>query len=133
MKNLYVIASAAAEDMESEKLLWGTLSENGWAVRGIYDLPRLESNDIIIARPDLARLIKKRVSTPTKKVFLITLWTEPDILYGRATKKISQIEKNLLACKDLCSREADVWFPGDDLEGASILIQRYIEKQEMSV
>lgn len=131
MKNIYVIATAAAEDMKSENVLWSALEENGWAVRDIYDLSRLERNDITVARPEIAVLVKNRYRSSQKKAILIDLETAPDVLCER-TDITPRVEKSIETCRVVCSDFADANFPGDDLESASILISKYIERQEVS-
>ena len=133
MNNIYLIATVAENDMESEHFLWSKLSENGWDVRNASDLPMLINMEIIVIRPELAAIAKKCLETQLKKVFLIVLCTTPSIILARATKQIRWMERNLASCDELCNEGAcDLWFSGDDLESAAILIQRYIEKQEAS-
>lgn len=132
MNNLYIIASAAAGDMNAESALWNALRACGWSVRDIHELPRLEKNDIIVTRPELARLVRKRFGVKEKSAYLIVLRTEIETLLKRITKDIIMLQGRVEACENLCDEGADIWFPGDDLEDAAILIQRYIEKQEAS-
>lgn len=119
MKNIYVIATAAAEDMKSENVLWSALEANGWAVRDIHALSRLERNDIIVARPEIAVLVKTRFRASKKKAVLIGLATEPNVLQNR-TDITSRMEKSIETCSVICSEYADACFPGDDLDSAAV-------------
>jgi len=130
MNNLYIITSAEAGDMDAESALWNALRDCGWSVRDIHELPRLEKNDIIVAKPELARLVRKRFAVKEKTAYLIVLRTDLDILLSRADNGVEGLRERAEKCENLCEDGADVWFPGDNLKDAAILIQRYIERQE---
>lgn len=130
MNNLYIIASAEAGDMNAESALWNALRACGWSVRDIHELPRLEKNDIIVTRPELARLVRKRFGVKEKSAYLIVLRTNLDTLLTRTAKGAEGLRERAEKCENLCEDGADVWFQGEDLKGAAILIQRYIERQE---
>lgn len=129
MKNLYIIVSCATKPMASEKKLWEALSKQGWRVRDIHDLPRILDNEIAVAKPRIARIVKNRCSS-LKKVFVIVLITSADILIRREPMA-NRMEIN--ACIEDAENmilEADAWFLEDDLLEAADNIRHFIESKE---
>lgn len=80
----------------------------------------------------MARLVRKRFGVKKKSAYLIVLRTDLDTLLLQTDKGAEGLRERAACCDDLCEDGADIWFPGDDLSDAAILIQRYIERQEAS-
>lgn len=129
MKNLYIIVSSATSPLTSEKELWDSLRERGWAVHDIHDLPRILDNEIAVAKSKIARIVKNRC-TCFKKVFIIALITTADTLMIREpTANHLEINTNIADAESIIL-EADAWFLEDNLLEAADSVKRFIDVQE---
>ena len=131
MKNLYIIASAAAKRMESEQVIWNALVEKGWQVFDIHELPRICQNDIAVTNANIARVIKNRFSASEKPVVIICLIPTIDILVcrlGELSDKI--IVDQFDSCQILARLSADTCICSNDLEAAASEIINFIKTKE---
>ena len=131
MKNLYIIASAAAKRMETEQFIWNALREKGWRVFDIHELPRISQNDIAVTNARIARVIKNRFPVSEKQVVIICLIPTIDTLVYRLNGfSDSVISDQFDSCQSLAKHSADACFCSDDLRTVTSEIIRFIESKE---
>ena len=131
MKNLYIIASAAAKNMESETQIWDELRQKGWNVSDIHEFPRICSHEIAVTTPAIAGVIKKRFSIIEKHVVIICLI--PSI--NKLLKRLQGYPDAVVAeqydtCSELAKISADICISSDDMESAAKELVSFIDAKE---
>ncbi len=138
MRNIYLIATAAARCPEAERPLWDYLGKVGF-VRPLYDPvmgSTISSHQIAYAEPKLAEIARNRLKDAGLSVVLISMITSPAVLIERVKdrrkKQIKDEEMFYQKQFELSQKiEADYPVPSDDLDIAAELIEKYIELQEL--
>lgn len=138
MRNIYLIATAAARCPEAEQPLWDYLGKVG-IVRPLYDPvvgSTIASHQIAYAEPKLAEIARNRLKDAGLSVVLISMVTSPAVLFERVKdrrkKQIKNEEVFYQKQFELSQKiEADYSVPSDDLDIAAELIEKYIELREL--
>ncbi len=138
MRNIYLIATAAARCPEAEQPLWDYLGKVGF-VRPLYDPvfgSTISSHQIAYAEPKLAEIARNRLKDAGLFVVLISMITSPAVLIERVKdRRKKQIESEEMFYQkqfELSQKiKADYPVPSDDLDIAAELIEKYIELREL--
>lgn len=131
MRNLYIIASAAAKNMDSEKQIWDELRQNGWNVADIHEYPRIRSHDIAVATPAIANVVQKRLSKPDRSVIVICLIPSINILIKRLHGySDAVVAAQYDACNELAKLSADACIVSDNMEFAAQELIAFIKAKE---